>query len=342
MILITGGLGYIGKNIAYHLLLKGEQIFLIDNFSNCSVKSLSKLRDLVDKNGINKNNLQFCKVDVSNDQDFERWFNIDFPYYKGVYNMSNIKAIIHCAGYKSVSESITNPYEYYKNNIYSTLNVIKLAMFLNEGNNKVPIIFSSSITVYGNVETTINDNLKCDLQSIQSPYGKTKFMIEEILKDVSYQIPSICLRYFNPIGCYEGLHEEITSKTTNIIPSLIKSISNNEEFHIFGNDYNTRDGTCIRDYIDVRDLAEAHYLSLNYALKTNFDVINLGSKTGTTVKELIDKFEKVKDIKIKYKIVDRREGDCALSTCESKKAYDLLGWKTEYTLEESLSSFPLN
>ena len=167
-------------------------------------------------------------------------------------------------------------------------------------------------------------------------------MIEEILKDVSYQIPSICLRYFNPIGCYEGLHEEITSKTTNIIPSLIKSISNNEEFHIFGNDYNTRDGTCIRDYIDVRDLAEAHYLSLNYALKTNFDVINLGSKTGTTVKELIDKFEKVKDIKIKYKIVDRREGDCALSTCESKKAYDLLGWKTEYTLEESLSSFPLN
>lgn len=340
MIIITGGLGYIGKNIAFHLLLKGEKVYLIDNFSNSSIESLHKLRKLCDRHNIDKDHILFHCIDISNKDFASRWFDVNL-------NIKNkIKAIIHCAGYKSVNDSISSPEIYYRNNICSTLNIIDLVKMLNESYKSlnmplVPIIFSSSVTVYGNVSGSIDESLKCDLQSITNPYGKTKFIIEEILKDISSNVSSICLRYFNPIGCYDTLDEEITNKSTNIIPSLIKSISNNCEFNIFGNDYNTRDGTCVREYIDVRDLAEAHYLALKYVQTINFDIINLGTKNGTSVKELIDTFNKVKNINIKYKVVGRREGDSASSTCKSDKAYDLLGWKPNYKLEESINSISL-
>ena len=205
----------------------------------------------------------------------------------------------------------------------------------------IPIIFSSSVTVYGNNTSSFNEETKCDLQVITSPYGKTKFMIEEMLRDESANLKTICLRYFNPIGCYPTLDEEVKYKSTNIIPSLIKSIRSNIPFKVYGNDYNTRDGTCIRDYIDVRDLAEAHYAALKYALKTegpNFDIFNLGTKNGTSVKELLDAFEKVKGIKIKYEVVERRDGDSACSTCSSDKAYRILNWTPSYKLEESIKN----
>ena len=339
MIVITGGTGYIGKNIAYHFLVRGEGVFLMDNYVNSSPSSYENLKVLLKKHDISTKNLYNCHVDLTSNKNVNEWVEIEYPAIMKKYNLSPITAIIHCAGLKSVPESISNPYEYYNNNINSSLNVINMAKKLN-----IPIIFSSSVTVYGNNTSSFNEETKCDLQAITSPYGKTKFMIEEMLRDESANLKTICLRYFNPIGCYPTLDEEVKYKSTNIIPSLIKSIRSNIPFKVYGNDYNTRDGTCIRDYIDVRDLAEAHYAALKYALKTegpNFDIFNLGTKNGTSVKELLDAFEKVKGIKIKYEVVERRDGDSACSTCSSDKAYRILNWTPSYKLEESIKNIQL-
>lgn len=339
MILITGGTGYIGKNIAFHFLLKGEAVFLIDDFSNSSLSSYGALKKLIKKHDLDNNKLHFSNLDLTSSKNINDWINIDYFYIKNTYNLSSITAIIHCAGLKSVPESISNPCDYYRINIMSSLNVINMAKKLN-----VPIIFSSSVTVYGNDLSTFNEDTKCDLQHITSPYGKTKFIIEEILKDESSNVKSICLRYFNPIGCYPSLDEEVTEKSTNIIPSIIKNIRNKTSFKIFGNNYNTRDGTCIRDYIDVRDLAEAHYKAFKYALENtnfNFEIINLGTKNGTSVKELLDEFENEKKIKINYEIVERRIGDSACSISKSDKAYKLLNWTPIYELNESIRNIQL-
>ncbi len=338
MILITGGTGYIGKNIALHLLLRGEKVFLLDNFNNSSPDAYHKLKELMKEKNIPENNLHVFIVDISCSKDMNLWLNNNYPFVRKIYNLPPISAIIHCAGHKSVSESIYKPLEYYHNNINSTINIIEIAKKLNN----IPIIFSSSITVYGNT-LNIHEHITCNLQSITSPYGKTKLINEEILKDNSIDIKTVCLRYFNPIGCYPKLDEEITERSSNIIPSLIKSIRSNSSFKIYGNDYATRDGYCIRDYIDVRDLAEAHYLAIKFAntMKSNFEIINLGTNNGTSVKELLDTFEKVKGIKINYKIVERREGDCASSVSSSLKASQLLNWKPLYSLEGSVESIQL-
>lgn len=349
MIVITGGTGYIGKNIALHLLLKGEIVYLLDNFSNSSAESYHKLKAIIIEKNIPEHHLNFCLIDLSCKHGVKSWLNINYPSMRKTHNLPPISAIIHCAGHKSVSDSISNSYEYYRNNICSTLNIMEIVKTINEENRKnnislVPIIFSSSITVYGEGSYILNETLPCDLQKITSPYGKSKFMIEEILKDSSSDIPVVCLRYFNPIGCYDGLHEEITEKTTNIIPSLIKSIRSNNLFNIYGDDYKTRDGSCIRDYIDVRDLADAHYLALKYAIesmKNNFDIINLGSKNGVSVKELLNTFQRVNNIKIVYKICERRKGDIPCTISHSAKAYNLLKWEPKYTLEESIKSIKI-
>lgn len=349
MIVITGGTGYIGKNIALHLLLKGEIVYLLDNFSNSSIDSYHKLKEIIIKNNIPEHHFNFCLIDLSCRHGVKSWLNVNYPLVRKTYNLPPIKSVIHCAGYKSVSDSISNSFEYYRNNICSTLNIIEIIKAMNEENRKnnvplIPIIFSSSITVYGEGSYILNETLPCDLQKITSPYGKSKLMIEEILKDSSNDIPVICLRYFNPIGCYEELDEDITEKSTNIIPSLIKSIRSNSVFNIYGDDYKTRDGSCIRDYIDVRDLAEAHYLSIKYAMKdmkTNFDIINLGSKNGVSVKELLNAFERVNNIKVAYKVCSRRSGDIPCTISHSAKAYNLLKWSPTYSLEESIKSIKL-
>lgn len=347
MILITGGTGYIGKNIALHLLLKGEKVFLIDNFSNSSPSAYHTLKDIMKEKNIPEKNLHIFILDISCAKDINIWLNNNYAFVTKTYNLPPITAVIHCAGHKSVPDSIHNPLEYYKNNIMSTINIIELTKQLNKENTNlnlppIPIIFSSSITVYGNV-SSIHEHVNCNIQSITSPYGKTKLINEEILKDSSKDVKSVCLRYFNPIGCYSKLGEEITEKTTNIVPSLIKSIRNNTFFNVYGGDYATRDGSCIRDYIDVRDLAEAHYLAIKFAntMNTNFDIFNLGTKNGTSVKELLDAFEKVKGIKIKYEVVERRDGDSACSTCSSDKAYRILNWTPSYKLEESIKNIQL-
>jgi len=344
MILITGGTGYIGKNIALHLLLKGEIVYLLDNFSNSSPSAYHTLKDIMKEKNIPENNLHISILNLSCTKDINVWLNNNYIFAKKTFNLPPISAIIHCAGHKSVPESINNPLEYYKNNLMSTINIIELTKQLNIENTKaksppVPIIFSSSITVYGNVYN-IHEQMICNLQAITSPYGKTKLINEEILKDSSKDVKTVSLRYFNPIGCYYKLDEEITEKSTNIIPSLIKSIRNNTPFNVYGNDYPTRDGTCIRDYIDVRDLAEAHYLAIKFAnkMESNFQIINLGTNNGTSVKELLDTFEKMKRIKIKYNIKERRQGDSASSVSNSVKAQELLNWKPVYRIEDSVST----
>jgi len=349
MIIITGGTGYIGKNIAFYLLQQGEKVLLIDNYYNSSPKGFDAFLKQLDKNNISRDNVRFAILDLTDRLRTNQFFFQEIYYLINEILFSNhIKGVIHCAGHKSVSDSVINPYEYYRNNVVSTLNLIECIQIMNKMNevdNKptIPIIFSSSTTVYGTNQSPLVEDMDCDIKTVACPYGKTKFMIEEILRDCSKYIKTISLRYFNPVGCFENLDEEINEKSTNIIPSLIKCIKTNKIFKVFGNDYPTRDGTCIRDYIDVRDLARAHYLALQHCsnMKESYDVFNLGTQTGTTVKELLKTFEKVKNIKLNYEFVDRRNGDLANCYANSEKAIKMLGWKPEWNLEDSLISIKL-
>ena len=342
MIIITGGTGYIGKNIAYYLLTKGEKVVLLDNFFNSSFASLYELFNTLDKKKISRNNLKFFNLDLTDRKKVNNFFFYELSYIENEMFLSTLKGIIHCAGHKSVPDSCKNPLEYYRNNLISTINIIECLQILTKMKKQnMPLIFSSTNTVYGNNNPSpVNENMECDVKNISSPYGKTKYMIEEMLKDCSQYVKTISLRYFNPIGCFENLQEEINEKTTNILPTLVKKIKDNSVFHIFGNDYNTPDGTCIRDYIDVRDLAKAHLMALNYArnMDTNYDVFNIGTEKGTSVKELLSTIEKVKNIKINYEVSERRQEDLAVCYSNSDKARTLLGWQCEFTLEDSINS----
>lgn len=346
MIIITGGTGYIGKNIAFYLLQQGEKVLLIDNYYNSSPKGVDAFLKQLDKNNISRDNVRFAILDLTDRLRTNQFFFQEIYYLINEILFSNhIKGVIHCAGHKSVSDSVINPYEYYRNNVVSTLNLIECIQIMNKMNevdNKptIPIIFSSSTTVYGTNQSPLVEDMDCDIKTVACPYGKTKFMIEEILRDCSKYIKTISLRYFNPVGCFENLDEEINDKSTNLIPSLIKSIRNHKVFKVFGNDYPTRDGTCIRDYIDVRDLARAHYLALQHCgnMKETYDVINLGSQRGTSVKELLETFEKVREVKLNYEFVERREGDLESCYSNGDKAFSVLGWKPEWSLEDSLKS----
>lgn len=341
MIVITGGTGYIGKNIAYYLLTQGEKVVLLDNFFNSSCESLYELFKTLDKQKISRNNLKFFNVDLADRKKVNDFFFYELSYLENEMLLSPLKGIIHCAGHKSVPASCINPLEYYRNNLISTINIIEcMQIYTKLKKQNIPIIFSSTTTVYGDNLSPVNENMECKLEKITNPYGKTKLMIEEILKDCSQYVKAISLRYFNPIGCFEKLEEEINEKSTNIIPTLVKKNKDKSIFQIFGDDYGTPDGTCIRDYIDVRDLAKAHYLALQYACKMdkNYDVFNIGTEKGTSVKELINTIEKEKNTKIIYEVVKRREGDLEKCFSNSEKARKLLGWKPEFTLEQSIKS----
>lgn len=342
MIIITGGTGYVGKNIAYYLLLQGEKVVLLDNFANSSCKSLYDLFTNLDKVNIPRDNLKFYNIDLSDRKKVNHFFFYELSYIEDEILLSPLQGIIHCAGHKSVPDSFKNPFEYYRNNFVSTLNIIECLQIITTMKKQIiPLIFSSTTTVYGNNKSPVNENMECKIENITSPYGKTKYMIEEILRDCSKYIKTISLRYFNPIGCFQNLDEEINEKSTNIIPTLIKKIKNNEVFHVFGNDYETTpDGTCIRDYIDVRDLAKSHHLALVYArnMEHNYDIFNIGTEKGTSVKELLNMIEKVHTITIKYDFVNRREGDLSMCFSNSEKAKKILKWNTEFTLEDSIRS----
>jgi len=325
-ILVTGGLGFIGSHTVVELQLQGYKVVIIDNLSNSSETVLHGIKAI-----------------TSVMPDFE---NIDLRDKQSVIDFftkySDINGIIHFAASKAVGESVQNPLLYYENNI-STL-VYLLQQF--EKKEKANFIFSSSCTVYGQAEQMpITED--APVQQAMSPYGNTKQIGEEIIKDVCSvtNMNAILLRYFNPIGAHPShkIGELPLGVPQNLVPYITQTaIGVRKELSVFGRDYNTHDGTCVRDYIHVVDLAKAHVIALRRLLnKENaekVEVFNLGTGTGSSVLDVIKSFEKVSGQKLNYKIVDRREGDVTEAYADTKKANEILSWKTELTLDDALLS----
>lgn len=317
-ILVTGGTGYIGSHTAVELLNSGYEIVIIDNFSNSKSDVLDKIKLITNKD------FKFYKGDVCNKD-----------LLRKIFNENKIDAVIHFAGYKAVGESVKKPIMYYRNNIDSTLSLIEV---MNEFNCK-KIVFSSSATVYGNPTTL---PIKEDFPlSTTNPYGSTKLMIENILRDlyISDNDWSIALlRYFNPIGAHVSglIGEDPKGIPNNLMPYIVK-VANKElnELSIFGNDYDTPDGTGVRDYIHVVDLAKGHIKAIEKILKDKgIDAYNLGTGIGYSVLDLVTTFERVNNIKVPYKITDRRPGDIASCYADSSYALEKLNWKAEKGIEE--------
>ena len=318
MILVTGGAGYIGSHCAVEFLKNGHEILIFDDFSKGHREIIKNLKL--------KYNIVFVEGDLKNKAD------IDF-----VFKNYKIDTAIHFAAFSEVSNSILKPDIYYKNNILGTLNLLNSMV----ENNVLSIVFSSSAAVYGEAKyIPIDENHP--LKPI-NPYGKTKYIIEEILEDYdrAYGLKSIKLRYFNVIGAdYEENIGEWHDVETHLVPNILKSaLKENFIFKIFGNDYKTNDGTCVRDYVDVRDLVYAHFLAYKY-LKDykKSDIFNLGSNKGYSVKEIYDTVCKALNYKIPYEVVKRRNGDPQVLLADSNKAKDVLNWSAKKTLMESIQS----
>lgn len=319
-ILITGGLGYIGSVTTLCVKNAGYDVIVADDLSNSSIEVKGKIESLIGEP------LKFYEANLA-----------DFSAAERVFSENHIDAVIHFAGWKAVGESVKNPLSYYRNNVISMINILDLM-----DKYKVrELIFSSSATVYGDPdELPLREDSQ--LKEASNPYGATKRMIERIIEDYGVSCPefkSIILRYFNPIGSDEShtLGESPNGTPNNLMPYIQKvAVGELPKLTVFGNDYPTRDGTCIRDYIHVSDLATGHLKALE-RLKTlhGVDVFNLGSGAGTTVLELIAAFEKATGIHVPYVIGDRRPGDVAANFASSSKAERELGWKAEKTIEEA-------
>lgn len=321
-ILVTGGAGYIGSHTVVELLDSGYEVVIIDNFYNSKPEAIENIKKITNKN------FAFYEGDVR-----------DKNILRVIFNEHKIDAVIHFAGYKAVGESVEKPLMYYRNNIGCTLSLLEV---MQEYNCK-KIVFSSSATVYGEPERLPIDEL-CRL-AVTNPYGATKLYIEGILKDlyISDNDWSIAiLRYFNPVGGHESglIGEEPNGIPNNLVPYIVK-VANKElpYLNIFGNDYDTPDGTGVRDYIHVVDLAKGHLNSLDFIMKNKgIDYYNLGTGKGYSVLELVKTFEKVNKVEIPYKIVDRRPGD--ITTCYADPSYakKVLKWEAKLGLESMLSS----
>lgn len=322
-ILITGGLGFIGSHVISYLKDSTfESIFILDNLSNSSIKVLDHLKSLVpDKKII------FYSGDIRNDVDLQNVFENHY-----------IDVVVHMAGLKSVKESTIDPLLYYDNNVLGT---IKLLSYMKEHDcNK--LIFSSSSIVYGNSRIPYDINSKTGT-GITNSYGKSKYMIEEIIQDLckAYNFKCIILRYFNPIGAHpSGLIGEYPNGTpNNLFPNVIMFAKGLiKEMRVFGSDYDTVDGSCIRDYIDINDLALAHISSLDRInnMNENLKIYNLGIGRGASVIELLSCFERVNNLKLNYSFAPRRPGDLPVSYANvSEETYKELNWKPTFTLEDS-------
>jgi UDP-glucose 4-epimerase len=317
-ILVTGGAGFIGSHTCIELLNSNYQIIVLDNFSNSNVEALNRVRELTSKG--------FKVYD----------FNLlDKESVDKVFKENFIEAVIHFAGLKAVGESVEKPNYYYQNNIVSTLVLTEIMHKYNVHN----LVFSSSATVYGvPEEVPISENFPL---TATNPYGRTKLMIEEILRDLyisnnNWSIAS--LRYFNPIGADESglIGEDPKGISNNLMPYITQVATGKlSVLNIFGNDYSTPDGTGVRDYIHVVDLAKGHIKALEKVLSTNgVEAYNLGTGQGYSVLELVAAFEKASGQKIPYKIAPRRTGDIAECYADPSKAKRELGWKAEKSLEE--------
>lgn len=326
-ILVTGGAGYIGSHTCLLLLERNYNLYVIDSFVNSSDESLKRIIKIIGFQ--NKSNIHIIKGDLRDKS------VIDSTFKKAFDNGDSISAVIHFAGFKSVYESIKNPLIYWENNFGITINLLKSM----EENDCKTIIFSSSATIYSKADENL---IKEDypLQPL-NPYGNTKFAIEKILNDIFVSNPNewrICnLRYFNPIGAHSSglIGEDPIGKPNNIFPILLrvasKKISN---FNIYGNKWDTYDGTCIRDYVHVMDVAEGHLLAMEFLLKERpqINYLNLGTGSGTSVLDLIKIFQEVNDVLIPYKFVGRREGDLPVVVADNSKCKKILGWQPKRSI----------
>lgn len=317
-ILVTGGAGYIGTHTCVELLNSGYEIVVIDSFTNSKPEALERVKRLTDKD------FKFYQVDLLNQIELEK-----------VFLENQIDAVIHFAGLKAVGESVSIPIHYYHNNITGTLILCKLMSKFGVKN----LVFSSSATVYGMPERMpISEE---DPLSATNPYGRTKLMIEEILRDlyVSDESWSIALlRYFNPIGAHESgrIGEDPNGIPNNLMPFITQvAVGKLEKLRVFGNDYPTVDGTGVRDYIHVVDLAKGHLKALEKVVRaTGVEAYNLGTGNGYSVLEMVTAFEKASGIEIPYQFVDNRPGDVAVCYADSTKAKRELGWTAEKGIEE--------
>jgi len=321
-VLLTGGLGYIGSHTAVELLNRGHEIIIVDNLSNSKIVVKDKIKAITNKT------FKFIKSDLK-----------DYKKTEKIFKSNMVDAVVHFAGYKAVGESVKKPVMYYENNIISTLNILKCMEKFGVNN----LVFSSSATVYGTNETM---PLKEDFPTgATNPYGRTKLFIEEILKDYNNANKSFnvaILRYFNPVGAHESglIGEDPKGIPNNLMPYITKVATGKlKELSIFGSDYPTKDGTGVRDYIHVCDLAYGHVLALE-KLNDNPGVFvcNLGTGNGYSVLEMVTTFNKVNGDLVKFKYVDRRPGDVATCYADTTKAEKELNFKAEHTLEDMCKS----
>ena len=319
-ILLPGGAGFIGSHTAVELLNAGKEVIIIDNFSNSKPEVLEAIKKITGKD------FKFYNIDYMDREKLEE-----------VFEENEIEAVLNFAGYKAVGESVKEPIKYYTNNISGALVLLDTM----KKYNVKKFIFSSSATVYGEPEK-MPITEECKTGGTTNPYGTTKLFIEQILKDIyaSDNTWDICiLRYFNPIGAHESglLGEDPQGIPNNLMPYIVRVAAGElKELSVFGNDYKTHDGTGVRDYIHVVDLAKGHVLALNKLEKEGqgLYIYNLGTGTGYSVLDIVKAFEKATGVKVPYKIAPRRPGDIAMCYADPTKAYEELGWKATKTLED--------
>ena len=327
-IIVTGGLGFIGSHTVVELISKGFEVVIVDDLSNSSVDILKGLQN------ITKKKLIFEKIDLKNKISVKNLFN----------KHSDVEGIIHFAASKAVGESVINPLKYYENNLVTLINLLQEINIIKKD---ISFIFSSSCTVYGQAEQ-LPIKEEETIKEAKSPYGNTKQICEEIIKDsckVFNNLKAISLRYFNPIGAHPScqIGELPIGKPQNLVPFITQTaIGKYNELTIFGNDYPTKDGTCVRDYIHVVDLAKAHIKSLEKLIGNKnilkYDVFNIGTGKGVSVLEVIKSFEKVSNQKLNYIIGPKRKGDITKAYADTTKANTILNWKTELSLDQAILS----
>src|SRR5690606_23989357 len=326
-ILVTGGLGFIGSHTVVELQNEGFEVVIIDNLSNSSIEVLDVITKITGKKPV------FEKLDLREKNKVQDFFKRN----------NDIKGVIHFAASKAVGESVEKPLLYYENNIGTLVYLLQELIQKDEAS----FIFSSSCTVYGQAdELPVTEN--APVKKAESPYGNTKQIGEEIIEDtckVNSRLKAIALRYFNPIGSHPSteIGELPIGVPQNLVPFITQTAAGiREQLSVFGDDYPTGDGTCIRDYIHVVDLGKAHVIALQRLLenknKNNYEVFNVGTGKGSTVLEAIKSFEKVSGASLNYKIVDRRPGDITAAYADTTKANEELGWKAKSTLDDAMLS----
>ena len=330
-VLVSGGAGYIGSHVTVELINSGYNVVVADNMSNCDMTCFEGVKKITGKDDI-----PFYQIDCC---DYESVVNL--------FDEQKIDAVIHFAAYKAVGESVAQPIMYYRNNLVSFLNILEAAK--NHGGCNV--LFSSSATVYGEAQDLPVTEQTPRLPAT-SPYGNTKQMCEDILRDVVKAtagsegvVKGIALRYFNPIGAHPSalIGELPRGVPNNLVPFITQTaVGKRECLSIFGNDYPTEDGTCLRDYIDIVDLAKAHVAAvarmLNGRMKEGYEIFNVGTGRPVSVYELVTVFEKVNNLKLNYKFAPRRPGDVVAIWADTRLANEELGWQAERPLEETLAS----